>query len=239
VSVETAATSPPRDRGGDINLRSGPQMREYEAIADRVAASAPGRVLDWGCGWGQVSHLLLERGVDVTSLEYRPEATEGQRVALERFPDVEALLTGEPVRLPFADDSFETALSVGVLEHVGDPDGSLDELRRVLVPGGRLYVYKLPNRHSYLERLARRMGLYYHGALPDDQLYTTDSARGLLERHGFAVESVRRANMLPLTLSHPVVHALTPLLWAANRVLARVPGLNRFATNVEAVAVAR
>jgi cyclopropane fatty-acyl-phospholipid synthase-like methyltransferase len=214
-------------------------MREYEAIVDRVAAASPGRVLDWGCGWGQVSHLLLERGVDVTSLEYRPDADEGERVRLERFPDVEAQLTRDPVRLPFPDDSFDTALSVGVLEHVSDPGGSLDELRRVLVPGGRLYVHKLPNRHSYLERLARRMGLYYHGALPHDEIYTPQTARALLERHGFTVEQVRLANMLPLTLSHPVVHALTPLVWAVNRALSRLPGLNRFATNVEAVAVAR
>jgi 2-polyprenyl-3-methyl-5-hydroxy-6-metoxy-1,4-benzoquinol methylase len=56
-----------RPRQVDVNLRSGPQMREYVAIADRVAGERPGRVLDWGCGHGQISHLLRQRGVDVVA----------------------------------------------------------------------------------------------------------------------------------------------------------------------------
>jgi len=213
-------------------------MREYAAIVDRVAASGARRILDWGCGWGQISSMLLARGLDVTSLEYRPDGPDGARVRLERFPEVQALISSDPVRVPFEAASFDAALSIGVLEHVGDPHGSLDELRRVLVPGGRLYVYKLPNRTSYLERIARAAGLYYHGALPDDRLYTRRTARALLEGHGFRVEVVRLANMLPLTLPGSVAARLTPVLWALNRALARVPGVNRLATNVEAVAVA-
>ena len=214
-------------------------MREYHAIADRVARDRPGRVLDWGCGWGHISHLLMERGVEVTSMEYRPDAAEGDRERLERFPDVEAVLTPDAVRLPFADASFDSVLSVGVLEHVSDPNGSLDELRRVLVPGGRIYVYKLPNRFSYLERIAKAVGLYYHGQLPDDELYTPATARALLERHGYVIEDVRLANMLPLTVPGRLATRLSGVVWALNRVLARVPLLNRFATNVEAVAVTR
>ena len=55
-------------------------------------------------------------------------------------------------------EPFDAVLSCGVLEHVEDPDASLDEIRRVLQPGGTFYVYKLPNRASYLEAIARRLG---------------------------------------------------------------------------------
>ena len=56
-------------------------------------------------------------------------------------------------------------------------------------------------------------------------------------RHGFEVRDVRLANMLPLTIDHPVAARLARPVWALNRLLGRVPLLNRLATNVEVDAV--
>src|ERR671916_1714757 len=117
-------------RGSDVNIRSGPQMREYEAIVRRIAADRPGRILDWGCGFGQVSHLLKRAGIDVEAYDYRPDAVGVERRVLERFPDVEACLSSDPVALPYDEGAFDAVLSCGVLEHVEDPEASLDELRR-------------------------------------------------------------------------------------------------------------
>lgn len=226
-----------RDRGDlDLNLRSEPQLREYRAIYDRIVSDRPGRVLDWGCGHGHASDALQRDGLDVVALEYVPDAAEGSRSPLPYFPDVEAMTTREPVKLPFPDASFDAVLSLGVLEHVPDPEGSIQEIRRVLRPGGHFYVYKLPNRFSYLEKIARLAGLSYHGEREHDTLWTVRSARAALRRHGFEVERVRRANMLPLTLPGRVAERLAPLIWRLNVVLGRVPLLNLLATNVEAVA---
>ena len=227
-------------RGDDVNLRSAPQLREYAAIVARIAADAPGSILDWGCGHGQVSALLLDAGLRVSSFDYRGDDSPDAVVAMPLFPQVRAHISSDPRRLPYDDSSFDAALSCGVLEHVLDPDASLDELARVLKPGGTLYVYKLPNRYSYLEKLAKRMGLYYHGAEPHELLYTPGSARALLERHEYAIRELRLANMLPLTLDSPIVQRprVTAAVWGANTALARVPGLNRVATNVELVATA-
>lgn len=231
---------PTQPRGDDVGLRSAPQMREYHAMVARIAADAPGSILDWGCGLGQVSALLLQAGLDVSSFDYRGEGSPDDVVALPLFPQVRAHVSSDPRALPYADASFDAVLSCGVLEHVLDPEASLDELARVLRPGGTLYVYKLPNRFSYLEKVAKRIGLYYHGAEPHELLYTPASARALLERHGYEIRELRLANMLPLTLDIPIAQRprVTSAVWGANRALARVPGLNRVATNVELVAAA-
>lgn len=210
-------------------------MREYDLIVRRIRADAPRRVLDWGCGYGQVSDLLWRAGLDVTSFDYAPDAEPGIR-PLERYPHLQAHFSDDPRHLPFGDASFDAVLSCGVLEHVQDPDASLEEIRRVLEPGGTLYVYKLPNRASYLEAIARRAGLYYHGLLEHDRLYDPRSARELLARHGFTVKQIRRTNMLPLTLTSPLAARAATPIWVANRALSAVPGLNRVATNVEVIA---
>lgn len=223
----------------DKNVRSYAQMREYTSIADRIAHDFPGgQVLDWGCAFGQMSDLLTARQVEVTAFDYDPDG-DGIR-PLPYYPHIKAHYSAEPVKLPFEDGQFDAVLSSGVLEHVQRPEKSLVELGRVLKPGGTLYVYKLPNETSYLEWLAKRLGMYYHGKYEDDRLYTVPKARELLTGNGFRVQEIRFANMLPLSLfTGRVGHVLAAAVWALNRALARIPIVNRLATNVELVAVKR
>lgn len=229
-----------RPRSPDVHIRAAVQMREYEAITSRVARESLEPILDWGCGQGQVTSLLRKDAVDVTAFEWSPDAPADEEVVpLERYPEIEAHRSSDPVRLPFPDDSFRCVLSCGVLEHVQHPEESLDEIRRVLRPGGRLLVYKLPNRLSYLELIARWMGLYYHGALAHDRVYTRETAVTLLSDHGFHVDAFRRTNLLPLTLTHPLAQALAGPIWAANAALSHVPGLRLLATNLELEATAQ
>lgn len=207
-------------------------MLMYRELARELARRKPGRLLDWGCGWGQVTALLRKEGVDAVAFDFRADVDAPRTEPLERFPEIEAHLTPDPVRLPFEDDSFDTVLSCGVLEHVPDPDASLDEIHRLLRPRGTFYVANLPNRFSYTERAARLLGRYYHGQLPDDRVYTKRTVRELFERHSFELAEFRRAHMLPLTLGGPA-----RAIWTANRVLERIPGLNLLATSIELVAV--
>ena len=221
-------------RGFDAHLRAETAMREYRAIVASIAADTPGNVLDWGCGFGQNSHLLKQAGLDVESFEYRGPSAPNAEVPLGLYPDIRAYVSSDPVALPYPDASFDAVLSCGVLEHTGAQEANLDEIARVLRPGGRFHVYKLPNRFSYLEWIARRLGLHYHGSEPGDMLFTIRQTREMFARHGYEVEKIRRANMLPLTLG--AVQRIAPVWWTLNRALSRVPVLNLLATNIELVA---
>ena len=222
----------PRVSDIDRNLRARTQGFQYDAIADRIAALKPVSVLDWGAGWGQMTRRIRERGVECEPYDYWPDAPEGVD-AHEGFPDVQVRHTQEPVKLPYEDGRFALALSCGVLEHVAEPEASLRELLRVLKPGGRLLIYNLPNRYSYLERIAKHTGRYYHGALEHDRVYTAQTARTIVAGAGFRVDAVRRTNLVPLAVPHPALNRIAVPLWAVNRGLRHVPGLSLIATSVE------
>jgi SAM-dependent methyltransferase len=213
-------------------------MLEYEAIVARIARDGPARVLDWGCGWGQVSEMLSRAGLDVASFDYGGPGAPNGPTQLLHYPHLAVYLGSDPVQLPYDEGVFDAVLSCGVLEHVQDPDASLEELKRVLRPRGTLYVYKLPSRGSYLERIARATGLYHHGQDPYDRLYTPGSAEQLVSDHGYEVVEVRYANMLPLSLTGRVGDATARVVFTFSSQCARIPLLRRFATNIEIIALA-
>ena len=77
----------------DANLRSGPQMLMYRSLARDIGRRRPGRVLDWGCGWGQMTALLREHGVETVAFDYRAGLEAPISEALARFPEIEAQLS--------------------------------------------------------------------------------------------------------------------------------------------------
>ena len=193
-----------------------------------------GKVLDVGCGAGSVAKAVKQARPDLEVVGC--DVSKAALAIATASPQGVEFRAAQAERLPFEDGEFDFVWIFDVLEHVEDPDGSLAEIRRILRPGGAFYCFKLPNRHSYLERIAKAAGLYYHGQDSRDRLYTMASARALLTRHGFTVLELRRANMLPLTVTGPVAQRAARAIWGVNRGLARVPGLNAVATNVELVA---
>ncbi|MBV8081975.1 MAG: class I SAM-dependent methyltransferase [Candidatus Eremiobacteraeota bacterium] len=116
----------------------------YERYVDALAASAArGRVLDVGCGTGTAVGMLRARGCDAHGCDVSPEFI-GRAAA--RTGDGFALI-GADGALPYADASFDAVGSCNVLEHVETPSAFLDELNRVLRPGGSL-VLATPNMLS-------------------------------------------------------------------------------------------
>jgi SAM-dependent methyltransferase len=174
-------------------------IRIANDILERVS---PGRLLDWGCGYGQMTYLLARRGFGVTPMDVAAAGTKLPDVPLTRaIPQL--ILTSEPRSLPFENASFDAVLSCGVLEHVeehgsaGSEKASLGEIRRVLRPGGALLIYQLPQQHAWQEAAMRRFKLGY--AHP--RRYTADEITRMLAEAGFRVRHLARANLVPKNLT--------------------------------------
>lgn len=153
------------------------------------------RVLDLGCGRGRHTYAfywsdtpLHVTGLDLSEAEVR--ATADGFFALpppSPSPLRSATLTaGDAARLPFKDGAFDALVCSEVLEHVPDPDAVIDEIVRVVRPGGRVALSvprfwpekicwslsdaypKTPGGHvrifheEGLRTAARRSGLRYH-----------------------------------------------------------------------------
>ncbi len=92
------------------------------------------RILDAGCGSGR-NMVELARSGTVTGVELSETS-----VALARERDAGEVIAGSVLEMPFADDSFDLAVSLDVIEHLEDDLAALRELRRTVAPGGALLI---------------------------------------------------------------------------------------------------
>ena len=109
---------------------------EYEdqiiplAVAEQGGAD---RVLDLGCGDGQIARALASTGVSVVGVD---PTTNQIDVAAERAGGPVFAQAGAAV-LPFSDGAFDGVIACLVFEHIDDVDAAIGEVARVLRPGGR------------------------------------------------------------------------------------------------------
>src|SRR5438105_12886814 len=99
------------------------------------------RVLDLGCGAGWATRLLAARVPQgrVSGVDISDEMIERARRSSASFSNIE-FAVGSSEKMPSADDSFDKALSIESFYYYPDQGAALNELRRVLKPGGRFFL---------------------------------------------------------------------------------------------------
>jgi SAM-dependent methyltransferase len=113
---------------------------EYtEQILPLAAAELAGyhRVLDIGCGDGQIARLLAGRGADVVGVD----PTWNQLAVAAERAGGPAYARAAAADLPFAPAAFDAAVACLVFEHIDDVDAAIAEVARVLRPGGRFALF--------------------------------------------------------------------------------------------------
>lgn len=124
-------------------------------VCTREALSAiptQGEILDFGCGTGEIDILLGRAGRMVTGWDISPVALQVAREHLsherEEVRSRVRFVQAEDLRLPFADQTFDSVLMSHVLEHLAHPTPVMKDIVRVLKPGGTLLVV-VPHGHAF------------------------------------------------------------------------------------------
>ena len=105
-----------------------------EPLLDAAGVTAGTRVLDVGCGLGDLAAAAAARGAHATGSDLAEGMVEAAR---RRHPGIE-FQVADAERLPFADGAFDATVSAFVVNHMPDPERGAAELVRVTRPGGRV-----------------------------------------------------------------------------------------------------
>jgi SAM-dependent methyltransferase len=171
-----------------LHLRDLPYFRAMlRAVEARFYQdfALPAPVLDVGCGDGHFASLVFDRPLDVGI-----DPWEGPILQAARLGGYCSLVRGDGGKMPFPDNSFSSAISNSVLEHIPHIDLVLKETARVLKPGA-LFLFCVPNP-GYLSEL---------------------SVPGLLGRVG--LRGLGRSYTAWFKRMSRVEHADTPEVWQA------------------------
>jgi len=191
VSRDGVVTGNTYDKYGSANPLVRRLMAGFEAALDELLDQAdPSSLLDVGCGEGVLVHhwatRLPDRRVVGIDLE-EPSIQAGW--AARQAPNLEyrTMRAGRGESLPFAENEFDLATAIEVLEHVPDPDHTLAEMarcsqRHLLVSVPREPLWRMLNiaRGAYWPALGNTPGHLNH--------WSRRSFVRLLSRHGRVIE---------------------------------------------------
>ncbi|MGE0734665.1 MAG: class I SAM-dependent methyltransferase [Alphaproteobacteria bacterium] len=169
---------------------------ERRLILDLIGEAQDRRILDVGCGDGDLAVQLAKRGAHVVGVDGSASMIEAarQRASRERV-DTEFRIAAAQ-HLPFSPDRFDTVIAVTVLCFIADAAPVLREMARVLRPGGHLVVGELGKWSSWAA--TRRVRGWLGSPLwRKGKFRTREELRALAHQAGLSVETVQGAIYFP------------------------------------------
>lgn len=194
-------------------------------VLTRLRALPPGRVLDVGCSDRWVESAL-QAGSEYIGVDYYVTG----KLMYGSRPDVFA----DAAKLPFPSESMDAVVILDVVEHLEFPREALEEISRVLKPGGQLvlsmpFLYPIHDApHDYqrytshgLIREVESVGMHLDAIVPNPGAARTAGVNACLTLSGMALESVRRRSpsMLLLPAAVLAVPLINLLAWVTGRLL--------------------
>jgi len=202
-----------------------------DMILGCLSACAGGAVLDCCCGDGILLPALARKFERVAGMDISGEMLE---LARQRAPAGCEVVQGSVAAMPFEAGEFDAVTFRGAFHHLEDPARCLEEVRRVLRPGGRIVMVE-PNGDPLLWRLVRivycRLSRRFSAA---HRFFRSEELREMLAEAGFEQITIRSVFFMSYPFAGLLDHfrffrfvpfhaALTKLLLRADRFLEGLP----------------
>jgi demethylmenaquinone methyltransferase/2-methoxy-6-polyprenyl-1,4-benzoquinol methylase len=175
------------------DVLSAGQTRRWRSAVVRAIDPQPGqRILDVAAGTGTSSRPFADAGAFVVACDFSLGML---HVGQQRQPKV-SFVAGDALALPYAADSFDAVTISFGLRNVADPGVALEEMRRVVRPGGRLVVCEFshptwtPWRTAYLEYLMKALPAVAArvSSNPEAYVYLAESIRAWPDQQELAAQ---------------------------------------------------
>ncbi len=157
-------------------------------VLEWLAAQSGERILDLGCGDGQLTQRIAASGASVVGIDSSPAMVKAARSRGVKADQ------GSAEKLPYPDGVFEAVFSNAALHWVRGQDEMLAQVHRVLRPGGRFVAEMGGHGNIAAIRVAFAAVLSRHGFanLGERGNYypTSEAYSSRLQRHGFTVEKI-------------------------------------------------
>ena len=151
----------------EFTQSEGEHLSRRLSQAFQFATVQPGmRVLDLGCGRGEIVRHVSRLGAESFGIDYAQVAVRMTRRVMEHEPGKSGVARSDAKTLPFVSEAFDRVLMFDVVEHLHpwELDACLTEVRRILKPGGQIIIHTAPNRwydayaYPIVRQLRRLMG---------------------------------------------------------------------------------
>src|SRR5208282_481499 len=200
----------------DENMRP-TQLSHHSIIwpaVEKWRPPAPARVLDAGCGEGQLSYRLAELGHRVTGIDLPGPSLEKARALLASSDYRWDIIAGSVEEFSGVNDAFDAVVSIEVIEHLYRPVTFLKNMARALRPGAVL-ILSTPY-HGWLKNVAiSALGLWdwHHQALDEGnhiKFWSKRTLNAALAGAGLEAVEWRGVGRIPLLWKSITVKALKP-----------------------------
>ena len=183
---------------GESRFGKGGYYRNVRPELLRQVPEGVQRVLDVGCGGGELGRALKDRGVPtVVGIEVVERAWQMAKTVLD-----DALLANiERDELPFEDNYFDCIICGDVLEHLVDPTEALRKLSRILAPGG-VFIISIPNVRFFtvVHMLVHGRWKYEDAGIMDRthlRFFTKVELQEMIEAAGLDLARLEPLSMMP------------------------------------------